>query len=209
MNKIISIHIPKTGGTTFQNLLESKFDDINIQVTKPLFYRCENKQMAKLDVEEFNSSLLHGHMTFDQVKYNKEYFYLSWLRDPVERVISHYYYWKSKSDFSVHPIEYRIKHENLSLIDFCKIPCMQNVQSFFLGDDIELFDFIGITEEFEKSLSLLNKKISLNFEYNKSQNKRVNNEKEYVSDHDKKIILEYNRKDYEYYQKAKKKLGIE
>ena len=208
MNKIISIHIPKTGGTTFKNLLKDKFVNVKILSARPLFIRYNEETANIIDVNQIKETAIHGHIIMNQLPYQKTNFYLTWLRDPVERVISHYYYWKSKPDNNMHPIEYKIKYENLSLVDFSNIPCMQNIQSYFIGEDIELFNFVGLMEYYKESIELLGKKLSIDFQYDSNTRHRVNLSKKEVSQIEKRIIMENNKKDLEYYNIVKQQMGF-
>lgn len=208
MSKIISIHIPKTGGTTFKTLMEETFHKVNIQSSKPLFSRCGGEILPEININKITDNVIHGHFTIEQFKINEQYFLLTWLRDPIDRVISHYFYWKTKPDINMHPIEKMIKFEGLSLRDFSKIPCMKNVQTYFIGNNVSLFHFIGITEEYEKSIKLLQSKLNINFNYNEQKIKRRNVSKGGVSDQDRQIIIENNLEDIKLYAKAKKKLEI-
>ena len=207
MNKIISIHIPKTGGTTFKNLLKNEFENIKVLGTRPLFARCSKERINLIDVNNIKEKVIHGHIIMNQLSYQKTNFYLTWLRDPVERVISHYYYWKNKPDTNIHPIEYRIKYENLSLVDFSNISCMQNIQSYFIGEDIKLFNFVGLIEYYKESIELLGKKLSIDFQYDSNTRHRVNLNKKEVSQIEKRIIMENNKKDLEYYNIVKQQMG--
>lgn len=210
IDKIISIHVPKTGGTTFRSLLEETFRNVNIQSCKPLFFRCrdEDKASVEINIDKITENVIHGHFTINQLKVKKHHFLLTWLRNPIDRVISHYFYWKNKPDINMHPIEKMIKFEGLSLRDFSKMSCMKNVQTYFIGSDISLFNFIGIMEEYDKSIMLLQNKLNVNFNYNKSKIKRINKAKESISEEDRQIIIENNLEDIKLYEKAKKKLGI-
>lgn len=207
MKKIISIHIPKTAGTTFQSILEKSYTTVSIQTTRPIFARCENNN-DDIKIDIINNDIIHGHFIFNQVPYNNKNFYITWLRDPVERVISHYYYWKYKPITILHPIEYKIKYENLSIEDFSNIPCMKNVQSHFIGDNFESFDFIGITERFSESLKILNSQLSKQLIYNNIFNKRVNQSKDLIDNRTRKIILENNINDMYIYEKIRARLGL-
>jgi len=209
VEKIISMHIPKTAGTTFKSYLYSAYNnDVIVTSTKPLFTRCDElSNRDKLHLNTFNEHVVHGHFTFDEIEYNKEYFYITWLRDPVERVISHYFFWKNKPDINMHPIEKKIKYENLSLSEFAEIPCMRNIGLYFLGKEgVRKMNFIGITELFDESMQLLSKQLKNEFSMINIEKQRVNTQKEFVSDYLRKHIKDLNSEEFQLYYLLKKKI---
>jgi hypothetical protein len=214
-NKIISLHIPKTAGTTFKKYMEASFQNNFLEIdSKPIIRRCEHSINTNYPVKLSDSKelFIHGHITFNDIIYSDNFYYITWLRDPVERVISHYNYFKIKPITSyTHPIELKIKNENLSLNDFIKIPCMQNIQSYYLNNtaEIDKFAFIGIVELFTESLMLLEKKLEKKFISENIQNQLVNNNKAFVSDKIRNEIRKVNQKDCELYDIALKNLKIE
>lgn len=74
--KLMFVHVPKTGGGTFRILLFSKYAD------------------------KAKSHIVGGHNRFDMYTDLPR---VTWTRDPVERVISHYYFWQQY--FKNHPHE--------------------------------------------------------------------------------------------------------
>lgn len=98
---------------------------------------------------------VHGH--FLPLKYRialrgKPVRYVTWLRDPVERIVSHYHYWRRDyaGDDPTQPLRNRMVDEDWSLERFCLGPELRNVYRQYLwGFDPARFEFIGITERYE------------------------------------------------------------
>jgi hypothetical protein len=171
-NLIISVHLPKTGGTAFVKALrkcaeEVFYLDYGLEQLAPtaLFRR------GKLTTASFESiigdlelfpgrSVIHGH--FAAKKYSDLFpnaVYVTWLRDPVERVASHYFYWQRSHIPGDHRWE-QFTAQKMSLEEFAALDFVRNVYSrWFSPLDVERFDFIGITEEYGRSLELFRRLI--------------------------------------------------
>jgi hypothetical protein len=166
-NLIISIHIPKTGGTTFVDMLrncaeEVLYLDYEYEGPSPsaLFRRGEPLAMPfesiVSDLESLpGRSVIHGH--FPAEKYISKFpnaVYVTWLRDPVERVVSNYLYWQ-RSDVTGDRRWEGVIAQKLSLEQFAESDFARDLQRAFLYPlAVEDFDFIGITEEYDRSLEL-------------------------------------------------------
>jgi len=86
-----------------------------------------------------NYDVIFGHFKGDKyVHLNRPMF--SFIRHPVDRIISHYYF---SNRLNI------LLKRGLSLIDFAKIH--QNYTTYVLGD-ISKYEYIGIVEDFNKSL---------------------------------------------------------
>ena len=152
---IISIHIPKTAGTTFGMYLENGFDHRiffdygNTVIWEDAFLERHKDLLAKFPV-------IHGH--FRYAKY-KDTFpdakYITCLRDPVDRTISNY--WHVMRDKDPGNFLYRrIAKHNMDLVDFANLPPMRKTQTILLrGRDITEYDFVGITEDLSNSIKLM------------------------------------------------------
>lgn len=199
--KIISVHIPKTGGSTFKHLLLNQLKDVTILAGKPLFSRHLNEKPCIFDINIINHKIIHGHFSVEQLSgISNSDKIITWLRNPVDRVISHYYYWKNRPNINMHPIEEKIKFNNLSLLEFSQIPSMQNVQSYFCQDKNRIF-FFGITEFYKESIELLEKDLSIVINYDIDKIKNVG-KKEFVSEEVREAICKSNLKDIELYSEA-------
>jgi hypothetical protein len=170
METIISLHLPKTAGSSFSKALEKYFgnnlllDYDDIPISKPNFERSREALLSSIRIAERGISgikCVHGH--FLPIKYlllsvkNKLRF-LTWMRNPVERVISHYFYWKGiyNSETSTSPHLKRVIDEDWSLERFCLGAEFRNLYSQYLwGFPLEMFDFVGIVEFYEDDLAYL------------------------------------------------------
>jgi len=166
--RIISVHIPKTGGGSFEQVLASQFGSrlvsFNItHVTIPAWH--PQRWLQELKAAWFwhrlpsNWAVVHGHFRArDVVRRFPEARLAVWLRDPVERVVSHYYYWLRQPHF-LHPTCRRMVRRKMSLEQFAELRPLQNIHVRFLqGIDIERFDFVGLTEQYERSLELFSRR---------------------------------------------------
>lgn len=162
---IISVHIPKTAGATLRASLSQAFGDRayfdyvnNVTDPQPASLRTRAVlAMARLrhpfrpnDIE-----LIHGH--FKARKYDHLYpdaTKVTFMRDPVERVVSHYRYWL-RHPVPTHSVCRRLHDENWTLRDFARHPSSRNTQSvFFDGLDVSDFAFVGLQERFDACLPM-------------------------------------------------------
>lgn len=87
--EFVFIHIPKTGGQSLYFLLK-KF--CRNKTISPLFQELMYKPISFV----YNYDILFGHTDYETVKtfvFNKKSKYIVFLRDPIKRLISLYYFW--------------------------------------------------------------------------------------------------------------------
>jgi hypothetical protein len=168
--KLVSVHIPKTAGTSFRNTLKEVYGtdqvvrlDVNledevIRVNEQLWNR---KKLSK------EVQVVHGHFSphlFEKYFRSSPAPFVTWLRDPVERVISNYYY-----------LEKRLKEElqeekkglnilskmQRSLPEYVADPLNQNrIAKFLQGRSLDDFAFVGIQEYYADDLQQLGRILS-------------------------------------------------
>lgn len=113
---LVFAHIPKTGGTTLNNLLLRQYprdltfvmNDSNPRESVDA-YRSIPKDLRKI----YQLIIGHGAATLRQ-DIPQPYCMISLLRDPIERVVSFYYYAREKHD---HPLKNDILSQGLTLED--------------------------------------------------------------------------------------------
>ena len=153
--EIISVHIPKTAGTTFGQILAQVYGDTRVLFDNPQLH-CVH-ELPKIDTL---IRAIHGH--FPVGKYAGHFSSakrIVWLRHPIRRLLSHYFYLKSFSE--VHnndPIHRLVLKQQISVVEFAQQVGIFNVLAgFTYGLPLTDFYFVGIQEYFYEDLSTLKK----------------------------------------------------
>ncbi len=210
--------MPKTGGSSFLATLENHFGeallkDYNDIPINTHYVKRNAAALCKCVINNFhifdNIKCIHGHflpLKYRLVLKSNNTNFVTWLRDPVERMVSHYYYWKRNYRPATAPALHRkVIQENWSLERFCLGPELQNLYSQFLwGFPPDLFNFIGITEYYLEDFNFFTNTflgISLPQE-KKNINSKKENEK-YINDPAFRAEIEFHhQKDMNIYQMA-------
>ena len=224
--KFIFVHNPKAAGSSLRTSIRSIFGKENLfeDYNRPnptrygTFVRSYKSIISSFSTKKIKQKIIYGHLMpckycdfrLDGFHKRKDYVYLTFLRDPLQRVISLYYFFQ-RDDIPPNPDPIRIKilKEKMSLETFLTYKGFwQNFYSkYFFGFPVEKFDFIGIAENYSSSIKTLNKMFKefrdvQILEVNVNKEKQINQFYEV----DKTLELkfrEFNKKDYEIYEKAK------
>lgn len=205
---IVSIHIPKSAGTTFCNILQAHFKTHLYYEQKPLLHRFNQTPMPIFKQNLATYEAIHGHFVADSLNINNPT-YITWVRHPVDRLVSHYFHWQRHPD-SAQKLSLDVARGRLSLEEFAKTKTMRDLQSFFLGGgDIQNFAFVGIMEEFNASMQRFEEQFSIKVEtiqtLNVNAQKRASYQ-EIIGDALYKKIEGLNEKDMKLYNQAKSML---
>jgi len=207
--KIISVHVPKTAGETFGRIILPQ-----IYSTEQIFHDYESLPIEALqDQIKPEHKVIHGH--FSAIKYQKAYpnaKIIVWLRNPINCLISAYYFWltlptdhPNSSDFHKYVINNQISFE-----EFINCQEAQNVISRYYCQGINLykFQFIGIQEFFREDLQELQNLLNWpEVKVTPSNRNTYPDYKERVKNilSDRRLIgkiVSLNREDMELYQNA-------
>lgn len=143
---IISLHIPKSAGTSFRHALEHAYgsalwlnygDDFSADAVPP------------------GTECIHGHIPGNAYRdVFPGHRLITMVRHPVQRVVSNYHHFLTRPD--PRNLASRALHElDLSLLEFAQLPGMRNEACRYVaGRAPEDFDFVGLTERFEDSVAL-------------------------------------------------------
>ncbi len=161
---IISLHLPKTAGTSFKTSLSDHFgaryrDDYADQaISKTPFERCRQALWRSIPIAAKGLegvSCVHGH--FLPVKYRplglrQNLTFITWMREPLARLVSHYHYWQASYDpDTAAPHHRQVIEQRWSLEAFCLSEKFRNIYAKYLWHfPLEHFAFIGISEHYEE-----------------------------------------------------------
>jgi hypothetical protein len=164
---LISVHLPKTAGVSLRTVLAENFgaglklDYQDGPLNKDPWLRKQAVMQDALALAERDvaaQTCIHGHflpLKYLLLAHKTPCQFVTWMRHPVERLISHYHYWlqvyQPTSAFALHK---QVVEEGWTLERFCLSQEMRNTYSQFLwGFPLEYFEFIGITEFYDSDLA--------------------------------------------------------
>lgn len=151
---IVFLHIPKTGGTSFQYILESNFGMSHCRTnhTKKSVFSQTDFNFARKLFPRLRS--LGGHNLVDPLSLSvPDPFYLTFLRDPVARVLSHYQDSVVRGNNRKSFEESLNENEDLENLQVKLMAGGRNLGRAKLF--LEKCDFVGLTEKFDLSLNVL------------------------------------------------------
>ncbi len=217
---IVSVHMPKVAGTSFLNQLktlygeQSIFLDYQDDPANPLSVRNIDPHFYEVDPVETIAPYraVHGH--FHPRKYDKldEAFRLTFLRHPVDNIISIYEFWRAhEKGFWDHPIFSYFKESNLSITRLAMIPQLKYLYSasYFGGFNMERFDFIGDYSQYDQELARLGTLLGVSFDLGVRHNVTANlarvssmlpSGQKAISDNDYAQLARILKDDIEFYE---------
>jgi len=181
INTYIFVHIPKTGGITFCNLIDRLYhpsevfsiNGNNVPESREVMERLPEEERARF-------RWVKGHLSFGWDQYlpgPSQYFAI--FRDPVKRIISEYYYILRTP---VHPCHKKLVEEKISLREYgtgfliwtCENAHVRSLCNFFntgrrcarehferASENLQKkFLFAGLQERFDETLLLLQRKLN-------------------------------------------------
>lgn len=159
---LISVHVPKAGGTSLAASLRAHFgDDLALDYdhdpVHPNYVPHAPPNPAP------NIRAVHGHFRGD--RYTGPAFRLTFVREPVANLISIYVFWRH---YPPRPgvLHRRFLAERPGLLTFAQYPAIQTLlsETYFGGVDLERFDFIGVYERRRHDLLRLSRMLGLAFD---------------------------------------------
>ncbi len=153
MVELISVHIPKTAGTAFRQVLLDLYGVARVLDDYP-----PDRIYDPGTIINPKIAVIHGH--FLPSKYRNLFpnaQRIVWLRNPIFRLISEYFFAKNIQDYN-NIFHAQLLEKNLSILEFARIPAMRNFLTRHLaGTQLQEFDFVGIQEFYNQDLITLQK----------------------------------------------------
>ena len=160
---LVSVHLPKTAGMSFRASLEEHFGE---QFSPDYGDRPMNITRGKRNRFAFRKGLqhffappkrmecIHGHFMPAKYTHLRHAQFVTWFRDPIERLASQYYFWKRQYNPQTQSLmQRRLVEEDWSFERFCMGEEFRNFYHQYLWRfPLQRFAFIGITEHYETDL---------------------------------------------------------
>jgi len=224
---LIFLHIPKTAGSSLYSILENQYPSARSFKIKSKNIPESLRQFKNLPLEKRREiKLVYGHMNFgihNSIPVNARYFTL--LRNPVERIISHYYYVLRRPG---HYLYQKVKQGKMTLKDYVssaistelnngQVRLISGTGSRFRYGQCpysllekskenlkEKFVLTGLIDFFDETILMLKER--LNWEIPVYFKEKVTLKRHPVKDIDEdtiEVIKNYNRLDLELYEYIK------
>lgn len=138
--KILFDHLPKCGGSSINKFLEKNYlrrKTYNVKVENQDYYI--NRFINLSEKKRYGFDLIKGHLVHSLIDYvHPDTLKITLLRDPVERIISHYYYVKNNPG---HYLYQAINKQNMGLEDYVSSGISNELRNWFVSH------FLGISYE--------------------------------------------------------------
>lgn len=227
---LIFVHIPKTAGTSFTAYLRHNISDPAL-VAEPFY-----GDLSKIKLERTSLRLFYGHFRFADISALKpDGLFVTFLRDPLARVISQYRSWHDPNNLTKAWVDAMPADElaavrytqTASLQEFilsddpCIVNQMRNVQTNYLCDPglaedldsakanlAEKFCYFGVVERFDDSIALFRKQFdhSMPYALPREEENRSVSEQINLSGAALSRVRKLNEKDYDLYDFALRRL---
>jgi hypothetical protein len=183
----IHLHIPKTGGTTLRDIIQRQYRAEKILLI-PKLEESENilKEVSTSQINQLK--LIQGHLKYGiHNHFHRRAKYFSIIRDPINRVLSTYYYVLSQKN---NPQNLSTSNNQMTIYDFVQSgvnpflingqtklisgktgnidnPIIESEELFSLAkENIENdFLFLGITEMFDETILILKNMLGWHMPY--------------------------------------------
>lgn len=228
---LVFIHIPKTAGSTLHSILPNFYK--HHYYVDGLHVIRDLGAFKEISPEEQNSfDVIRGHFTHELLPLVNDKITLTYLRDPVDRFLSAYYYLKQATWSPYYEVVKEMNHIE-DFIEFSKKMGRDNVQTRHLAGDIshmldssitptdftidgdklldvakenlKKIDYVFLTKQFDASLIILKKELGWKKPLlYKVQNKTI--KRQSVAEIDPAIILkiqDLNKQDVALFEAAK------
>ena len=159
----VFVHMPKCAGTSTIHLMNkyAGVNDVqwqpNIDFLRSVSRRTELVSLYKTKpISVLGNPIIVGHIFpiryVNQSNLNKEFRLVTILRDPIQRLISHYKFF-TENTFNGNYLWECFQLQDGSFEEFAFSAEMQNLYSSYIsGVDLNMFTYIGIYEDLESSV---------------------------------------------------------
>lgn len=163
MIELLSIHIPKTAGTSFHDILVQVYGEaVSASLKRRDVLAIENDSPDGRLRFDNGLRVVHGHFKFREIAHLRvpgETRLICWLRHPVRRVVSNWHFFQDGLRHPErNPVEAKLNahRKGESLLTYAREEENRNrISDFLAGATPEDFFFIGIQEHFKEDIQRL------------------------------------------------------
>jgi hypothetical protein len=219
---IIFLHLPKTAGSTLARIIERQYKASAILHLYPSSFGEELVAIPQNRMELVR--IVMGHLYFGAHAFlSQPCTYLTMLRDPVDRVISHYNYVRHQPSHYLYEEACRMSlrdyvefcgrqepnnDQTRLLAGGCNVPnfgqCSEEMLNIAKRNLADHFAVVGLTEEFDRSLIIMKRAFKWRDPFYISENVgQVRARKEKIPRDTLRVVENHNALDIELYRYAK------
>jgi hypothetical protein len=167
---IVSIHIPKTAGTSFGQALKTTFgerllfdygDWAGLTSPEAIAHRAANAGKTRENrvhlLEHFD--VIHGHFIADKyLGLFPDTKYVAFFRDPYQQALSNYFFLLNNPQLqSQHPAVKVFHESKMTIFEYLSWNAVSNPQTALLGSvSIRSLAMVGLGDEYVRSVALFN-----------------------------------------------------
>ncbi len=218
LHTVIFLHIPKTAGVTFGSILTRIYRPEEIATYRMKFPL--DSYYASVYAKRKQLHLLRGHFTFGAHRFVVAPFvYLTFLRDPIDRVISLYYFYREWKDGPLYKDVQKISLEEFvtsgitRLADNGMVRQLSGVGSHVrygsctqetlqqAKENLERYFLVGLVQEFDRSIEIFSSLLGWQIPEYQPRNVTKNRPKrDEISAQTLAVLEKYNQLDKELYR---------
>jgi hypothetical protein len=216
---IISIHVPKTAGTSLGQSLRAAFGDrllfdygdwAGFNSPQAMAHRAarEAQTRARRDdlLEQFD--VIHGHFVADKyLGLFPRADFITFLRDPYQQALSNYFFLRNNPQLGKQHPAVQVFHESkMTIFDYLSWKAVSNPQTAFLGSvSVGSLTMVGLTEEYVRSVALFNRTFghTLSSDFTSNTNPERSGHSYELTHEIRKAIDRFREADLDLYRRAK------
>ena len=128
--RVLFDHLPKCAGSAIDTYLGAQYPRRHVFKTDPNFPRESVAKFRKMsEIDRFRYRLVVGHMAHDLVELvHPETTKLTILREPIDRIVSHYYYVLQQDQHYLHD---RVVGENIKLEQYATLGLSEELSNWY------------------------------------------------------------------------------
>jgi hypothetical protein len=220
---IVSLHVPKTAGTSFQQMLKREYgerllldygDWVGLNSPEAIARRVERAADMRRRRDELLASyeIIHGHFLAEKyLGLFPRADFVAFFRDPYQQTISNYHFLLRHPEAGEEYPAVKVFHDaKMTLHDYVAWKEVRSPQADVLtGLSLDDLAVVGLTEEFERGIALFNRVLGAHLEGGIRLNaNQAREERLYPVPDDLEKLIDANReKDIEVYRRAKERFA--